>query len=114
MTATRRDTGLTSDVSSGEPPPADRSSSSTIEFAAPANNGAGPSTPTGFPSTPTTASPTAAATPAARSGDRALGSDESPGRIRRIRQVPSGSGDRSAPSNPCAVPGPGGVGCDIT
>ena len=50
----------------------------------------------GRPSTATTASPTRAATPGAVSGERARGSEDSPGTMRRIRQAPFANA-RSAP-----------------
>ena len=55
----------------------------------------------------------ATATPGAVSGERARGSDGSPGRIRSTRQRPSPSGTRSAPSIPWLRAFSGGRGPDV-
>ena len=60
----------------------------------------------GPPSTATTSSPGRTATPGASSGDRARGSEDSPGSTRPTSQRPAPSRVRSAPSSPIAA-GPG-------
>ena len=75
--------------------------SSTGWPAVPASSGHGPRTgSTGCPSTATSSSPGRTATPGAASGERARGSDDSPGSTRSTIQRPEPSRDRSAPSWP--------------
>src|SRR5579859_912254 len=70
----------------------------------PASSGAGPSTgSTGRPSTATISSPARTTTPGASSGDRARGSDDSPGSTRSTTQRPEPSRETSAPSSPTAA-----------
>ena len=84
----------------GSPDPG-RTVSSTGLPAVPASSGHGPRTgSTGCPSTATSSSPGRTATPGAASGERARGSDDSPGSTRSTSQRPAGSRDRSAPSWP--------------
>ena len=87
----------------GVRPPEGNTVSSTGWPAVPASSGHGPRTgSTGCPSTATTWSPGRTATPGAASGERARGSDDSPGSTRSTSQRPEPSRDRSAPSWPTA------------
>ena len=75
--------------------------SSTGLPAVPASSGQGPRRgSTGCPSTATSSSPGLTATPGAASGERARGSDDSPGSIRSTTQRPAASREMSAPSWP--------------
>ena len=72
--------------------------------AVPASSGQGPrAESTGCPSTATSSSPGPTAAPGAASGERARGSDDSPGSTRSTSQRPAASREMSAPSWPTGV-----------
>src|SRR5580693_2639172 len=94
---------VTTTARRGSPPRAGPIVSSTGLPAAPTSSGPGPVPSSNWPSTASSVSPALTWAPGAASGERARGSEDSPGSTRLTVHRPSPSRARSAPSRPTSA-----------